>query len=87
VLVKINDTSYTGVCNIGKRPTIGGTKVLLEVFIFNFNQEIYGEYVTVIFKQKCRDEIKFNSFEELKNQIKNDVEKSKDYFKSKDFLS
>jgi len=85
VLVKIDDTSYTGVCNIGKRPTIGGTKVLLEVFIFNFNQEIYGEYVTVIFKQKCRDEIKFNSFKELKSQIKIDVEKSKDYFKSKNF--
>jgi len=43
--------------------------------------------VTVIFKQKCRDEVKFNSFEELKNQIKNDVEKSKEYFKSMDFLS
>jgi len=87
VLVKINDTTYTGVCNIGKRPTIGGTKVLLEVFIFNFNQEIYGECVTVIFKKKCRDEFKFNSFEELKNQIKNDVEKSQEYFKSIGFLS
>ena len=87
VLVKINDTTYTGVCNIGKRPTIGGTKVLLEVFIFNFNQEIYGEYVTVIFKQKSRDEFKFNSFEELKSQIKNDVEKSQEYFRSIGFLS
>ena len=82
VIIKINDTMYSGVCNIGKRPTIGGTKVLLEVFIFNFNKEIYGEYVTVIFKQKCRDEFKFNSFDELKDQIKNDVEKSKEYFKS-----
>jgi len=87
VLIKVNDTTYTGVCNIGKRPTVGGIKVLLEVFIFNFNQEIYGEYVTVIFKQKCRDEFKFNSFEELKNQIKNDVEKSKAYFESIDLLS
>jgi len=86
VQVKINDTTYAGVCNIGKRPTIGGTKVLLEVFIFNFNQEIYGEYVTVIFKQKSRDEFKFNSFDELKSQIKNDVEKSKEYFKSIGFL-
>jgi len=33
VIIKINDTMYSGVCNIGKRPTIGGTKVLLEVFI------------------------------------------------------
>jgi FAD synthase len=42
--------------------------------------------VTVIFKQKSRDEFKFNSFEELKNQIKHDVKKSKEYFKSIDFL-
>jgi len=59
----------------------------LEVFIFNFDQEIYGEHATVIFKQKCRDELKFNSLKELKIQIKNDVEKSKDYFKNMDFLS
>ena len=51
---------------MGKRPTLGGTKTLLEVFIFDFNQEIYGDSVKVVFKQKCRDEIKFGSFEELK---------------------
>ena len=87
VITRINGTEYTGVCNVGKRPTIGGTKVLLEVFIFDFSQEIYGEYVTVIFKQKCRDEVKFNSLDELKSQIKKDVEKSKKYFQSKLFLS
>ena len=43
--------------------------ILLEVFIFDFNQEIYGDSVKVVFKQKCRDEIKFSSFEELKKQI------------------
>jgi len=43
--------------------------------------------VTVIFKQKSRDEFKFNSFEELKSQIKNDVEKSQEYFRSIGFLS
>ena len=87
VITKINGTEYIGICNVGKRPTIGGTKVLLEVFIFNFNQEIYGEHVTVIFKQKCRDEVKFNSLDELKSQIKKDVAKSKKYFQSKLFLS
>jgi riboflavin kinase/FMN adenylyltransferase len=86
VITKINGTEYIGICNVGKRPTIGGTKVLLEVFIFNFNQEIYGEHVTVIFKQKCRDEVKFNSLDELKSQIKKDVAKSKKYFQSKLFL-
>ena len=81
VLIRINNITYKGVCNVGKRPTLGGLKVLLEVFIFDFNQEIYGSRVTVFFKQKCREEIKFNSLEELKNQIKKDVKNSKQYFK------
>ena len=87
VVIKVRDEEHVGVCNIGKRPTIGGSKVLLEVFIFNFNEEIYGEYVSIIFKQKCRDEIKFNSFDELKDQIKQDVETSKKYFKGENYLT
>jgi len=82
VLIEHNSKTYTGVCNIGKRPTLGGTKTLLEVFIFDFNQEIYGDPVKVVFKQKCRDEIKFESFEELKKQIQKDVEKSRLFFQS-----
>ena len=82
VLIEHKSKMHTGVCNVGKRPTLGGTKTLLEVFIFDFNQEIYGDSVKVVFKQKCRDEIKFNSFEELKKQIQKDVEKSRLYFQS-----
>jgi len=80
VLVKLKSKTYNGVCNVGKRPTLGGSKTLLEVFIFDFNEEIYGDYVTVIFKQKCREEKKFDSFDALKKQIKNDVEKSRLFF-------
>ena len=82
VLVKLKSQTYNGVCNVGKRPTLGGKKTLLEVFIFDFNEEIYGEYVTVIFKQKCREEKKFESFDELKTQIKKDVEKSRLFFQN-----
>ena len=82
VLVKLKSQIYNGVCNVGKRPTLGGKKTLLEVFIFDFNEEIYGEYVTVIFKQKCREEKKFESFDELKTQIKKDVEKSRLFFQN-----
>ncbi|ALE02573.1 bifunctional riboflavin kinase/FAD synthetase [Candidatus Pseudothioglobus singularis] len=81
VLVKLKSKTYNGICNVGKRPTLGSNKTLLEVFIFDFNKEIYGEYVTVIFKQKCREEKKFESFDELKTQIKKDVEKSRLYFR------
>ncbi len=82
VLIKLNSKTYNGVCNVGKRPTLGGSKTLLEVFIFDFNKEIYGEYVTIIFKQKCREEEKFESFEALQKQIKKDVEKSRLFFQS-----
>jgi riboflavin kinase / FMN adenylyltransferase len=82
VLIKLKSKTYNGVCNVGKRPTLGGNKTLLEVFIFDFNKEIYGDYVTVIFKQKCREEKKFESFDELKTQIKKDVEKSRLFFQN-----
>jgi len=80
VLIQLKSKTYNGVCNVGKRPTLGGNKTLLEVFIFDFNKEIYGEYVTIIFKQKCREEEKFESFEALQKQIKKDVEKSRLFF-------
>ena len=83
VIIHKDNKSYNGVCNVGKRPTKGGTKVLLEVYIFDFNEEIYGAYVEVIFKQKIRNEIKFNSFEELKNQIKKDALSARQYFSAK----
>jgi len=86
VLVEINKEIYPGVCNVGKRPTVGGEKTLLEVFIFDFNQEIYGERVTIFFKHKSREEIKFDSFEELKQQITKDVEIGKKYFKNNAIL-
>ena len=85
VLVKHNSETFTGVCNVGKRPTLGGTKTLLEVFIFGFDKEIYGDSVEVIFKQKCRDEKKFGSFDQLKVQIRKDTEKSRLFFQDKAF--
>ena len=86
VLVEINKETLHGVCNVGKRPTVGGEKILLEVFIFDFNREIYGERVTIIFKQKSREEMKFDSLEKLKKQIAKDVEIGKQYFKSSAML-
>jgi len=86
VLVVTNKETYYGVCNVGKRPTVGGEKTLLEVFMLNFNREIYGERVNIVFKQKSRQEIKFDSLEELKQQIAKDVEVGKQYFKTQTIL-
>ncbi|MCS5591895.1 MAG: bifunctional riboflavin kinase/FAD synthetase [Gammaproteobacteria bacterium] len=81
VLAEINGITHYGVCNVGKRPTVGGEKTLLEVFIFDFDEEVYGEHATVIFKFRVREEKKFNSFDELKSQISEDVKSAKSFFK------
>jgi len=80
VLVEMNNNVYRGVCNVGKRPTVGGEKTLLEVFIFDFDQEVYGQHAKVIFKYQVREERKFDSFEELKDQITEDVRSAKHFF-------
>ena len=80
VQVQLLGKSFNGVCNIGKRPTVNGENTLLEVFLFGFKQTVYGEIANVIFKQQIREEQKFDSFEQLKERIKLDVEIAKDYF-------
>ncbi|MFK5894523.1 MAG: bifunctional riboflavin kinase/FAD synthetase [Pseudomonadota bacterium] len=72
---------FNGVANIGFRPTVNGTKALLEVHLFDFDQDLYGQLVHVEFLHKIRDEKKFDSFELLKQQILHDVEIAKEYFK------
>jgi riboflavin kinase/FMN adenylyltransferase len=66
-----------GVANIGTRPTVDGTAILLEVHLFDFNREIYGEHVNVCFVEKLRDEQRFESFDALKQQILLDAEKAR----------
>ena len=60
--------------NIGNRPTVDGTFKTIEVNIFDFDREIYGENLTIEFIQKIRNEQKFNGLDELKAQIAKDKE-------------
>lgn len=69
-----------GVANVGTRPTVDGTRSLLEVHLFDFNQDIYGCYVHVEFVHKLRDEQRFDSFDELRQQIDVDAEQAKAFF-------
>jgi len=63
-----------GVANIGTRPTVSGdARYLLEVHLFDFNRQVYGEHVQVTFVQRIRDEKKFDSFDQLKLQIQADA--------------
>ncbi|OCG02036.1 bifunctional riboflavin kinase/FAD synthetase [Gilliamella apis] len=64
---------YHGIANIGIRPTIEGKKAILEVNIFDFSGDIYGQYLDVTFVCKLRDEKKFDSLADLKQQISQDV--------------
>ena len=58
--------------NIGKRPTFNGTKETLEVNIFNFEGNLYGQDVSIRFISKIRDERKFDSLEALSQQLEQD---------------
>ncbi len=64
---------YHGIANIGIRPTIQGKKAILEVNLFDFSGDIYGQYLDVTFVRKLRDEKKFDSLADLKQQISQDV--------------
>jgi len=79
-MLGVAEKPILGVANIGSRPTVGGTRVLLEVYLFDFDQDIYGKYVTVEILHKFRDEEKYDSLEALKEQIKEDVENTRKYF-------
>ena len=81
VEVYIDNEKYLGISNFGKRPTVDGSKVLLETHIFNFNKEIYGNELTVRFLTFIRPEQKFANFDELAKQIKKDIETAKRFHK------
>jgi riboflavin kinase/FMN adenylyltransferase len=64
----------SGMMSIGIRPTIGGTDRVIEVNIFDFNEDIYGATLRVYVKKYLRSEVKFNSLEALKDQLAKDKE-------------
>lgn len=61
-----------GMMSIGFRPTVNGTKRVIEVNLFEFNEDIYDRYVTVYIKKYLRDEVKFESLAHLVQQIDQD---------------
>ena len=73
---------FNGVANIGTRPTINGVNQLLEAHLFDFQGDLYGQWVDVELCHKIRNEMKFPSFDDLKAQIAKDVETAKNVFKT-----
>ena len=77
VKVKCNIFAKKGIANIGYRPTFNGQSLLLETNIFGINKNLYNKVINVHFKKFIRKEKKFKNIEELKNQIKIDIQKVK----------
>lgn len=81
--VSIQDEVYYGITNVGSKPTVEqGEAVGIETFLFDFNKDIYGESITVELLHHVRREQKFQSLEELKEQMHKDANLGKNYINS-----
>jgi riboflavin kinase/FMN adenylyltransferase len=72
---------FVGACSIGIRPTINGDERSIEVLIDGFNRDIYGEEIGVVFHKKLRDQVRFDSLEDLTAQIGKDIETARRFFR------
>jgi riboflavin kinase/FMN adenylyltransferase len=76
VKVLLSEEVFFGICNVGLRPTIGGTQVVTEVNIFDFDEDIYGQSLCMVFLARLRKEKKFRNLDALVRQIKTDKKKA-----------
>lgn len=70
--VEIDGKMYSGMGNIGTRPTVGINGLVTEVHIFDFDMDIYGKEIAIYFLERIRDEKKFSGLDELKKQLELD---------------
>lgn len=82
VKVEMEGGTFKGMAYIGQRPTINGMTRNIEVNIFDFNQEIYGQDIRMDFLQFLREDVKFTGLEALQAQLHKDKEATLEYFKS-----
>jgi riboflavin kinase/FMN adenylyltransferase len=69
VLVKWKGKTFKGMSNIGVRPTLEVHKLTIEAHIFDFNENLYGEEITIVFLEHTRDEKKFRDLELLRRRL------------------
>jgi len=81
VKVILRNKQYFGMLNIGEKPTFNQRKHSLEVFIFDFSNDVYGAKIKVEFLNRIRDEKQFDSLESLKDQLKIDENNCKSYLR------
>ena len=85
--IKLANKIYFGVTNAGNKPTFGNNTFTVETFIFDFEDDIYGEYLEVIPLHQLRPETKFKGMEDLKKQIMKDVKSAQKYLISNNLSS
>ncbi|MCP4673562.1 MAG: riboflavin biosynthesis protein RibF, partial [Desulfobacula sp.] len=78
VNVETSRGDFKGVANIGFSPTFGDNMFTIEVHILDFNHDIYNTRIRVNMVQRLRDEKKFDSIDQLSEQIRHDIETAKD---------
>jgi len=69
-----------GAASIGTRPTVGGTRTLLEVHLLDFDDHIYGKHLQINFLHKIRDEEKYDTMDALKERMMMDINETRDWF-------
>ena len=76
IKTKINEDNYSGMCNIGRRPTVSSKNTLsMEVNIFNYSKfDLYNQFIEIEFVDYVRNEKKFENIEELRSQLIKDKE-------------
>ncbi len=82
----VQGEEWLSMTNVGWNPTVSNNKkhVKIETHLLNFNKEIYGEEIKLMFYKFLREECKFNSLEELKIQLAVDQKNSQEFFNEKD---
>ncbi len=78
--VEISEKKYNGMASIGTNPTVNGTELTVEVFILDFDKDIYDQNITLKFREFLHEEIKFSSLENLVIKLKEDEVFTRNFF-------
>ena len=78
--VTVDGRNYAAVANVGTRPTVEGHHITVEPWILDFEGDLYGREITLEFYRFLRPEMKFESLEALRQQIRVDAEETRNYF-------
>jgi len=80
----VSERPWPGVANVGVRPTVDGSRVWLEVHLFDYQGDLYGRQLEVYFHHKLREEQRFPSWEALRRQIQQDAAKARQWLKNRE---